>query len=72
MYELWYDYIKAKYQKNAKLCYMDTDSFLIHIKTENVYEDIAGDVEKAFGTPNYRVNRPLLTETNKKVVGLID
>ena len=46
MYELWYDYIKAKYQKNAKLCYMDTDSFLIHIKTENVYEDIAGDVEK--------------------------
>ena len=51
---------------------MDTDSFLIHIKTENVYEDIAGDVEKAFGTPNYRVNRPLLTGTNKKVVGLID
>ena len=35
MYELWYDYIKPKYQDNAKLCYMDTDSFIIHIKTED-------------------------------------
>ena len=44
MYEFWYDYIKPKYQQNAKLCYMDTDSFLIHIKTEDVYKDIANDV----------------------------
>ena len=43
MYEFWYDYIKPKYQDNAKLCHMDTDSF---IKTEDVYEDIANDVEK--------------------------
>ena len=35
MYEFWYDYIKPKYQNNAKLCYMDTDSFIIHIKTED-------------------------------------
>ena len=27
MYEFWYDYIKQKYQNNAKLCYMDIDSF---------------------------------------------
>ena len=33
IYEFWYDYIKPKYQYNAKLCYMDTDSFIIHIKT---------------------------------------
>ena len=46
MYEFWYDYIKTKYQQNAKLCYMDTDSFIIHIKTEDVYEEIASDVEK--------------------------
>ena len=46
MYEFWYDYIKAKYQDNAKLCYMDTDSFIIYIKTEDVYEDIANNVEK--------------------------
>ena len=47
MYEFWYDYIKPKYQDNAKLCYMDTDSFdLFNIKTEDVYEDFASDVEK--------------------------
>ena len=46
MYEFWYDYIKPKYQLTAKLCYMDTDSFISHIKTEGVYEDIADDVKK--------------------------
>ena len=38
MYEFWYDYIKPKYQEIARLCYMDTDSFIISIKTEDVYE----------------------------------
>ena len=46
MYEFWYDYIKPKYQHNAKLCYMDTNSFIVYIKTEDFYEDIANDVEK--------------------------
>ena len=45
MYEFWYDYIKPKYQKKAKLCYMDTGSFIIYIKIEDFYEDIANDVE---------------------------
>ena len=45
MYEFWYDYIKPKYQDKAKLCYMDTDSFAIHIKTEDIYEGIANHVE---------------------------
>ena len=49
MYEFWY-------QQNAKLCWMDTDSFIIHIKTEEVYEDIANDVEKRFDTSYYEVN----------------
>ena len=35
MYEFWYDYIKPKYQDRAKLCYMDIDSFVIHIKAED-------------------------------------
>ena len=52
MYEFWYDYIKPKYQDKAKLCYMDTDSFVIHIKTEDFYKDIANDVEKWFFTFN--------------------
>ena len=67
----WYDYIKAKYQDNVKLCYMDTDSFIINIKTEDFYEDIADDVEKRFGTSNYEVNRPLPTGKNKKVIELM-
>ena len=46
MYEFWYDYIKPKYQDRAKLCYMNTGSFVIHLKTEDFYEDIADDVEK--------------------------
>ena len=32
MYEFWYDYVKPKYKEKAKLCYMDTDSFLVYIK----------------------------------------
>ena len=36
---------------------MDTDSFIIYVKTEDVYEDIADDVEKRFDTSNYESNR---------------
>ena len=46
MYEFWCDYVKPKYQDNAKLCYMDTDSFIIYIKTEDICADIAKDVEQ--------------------------
>ena len=53
MYEFWYDYIKPKYEDKARLCYMDTDSFVMHIKTEDFYKDIAGDVERWFDTSNY-------------------
>ena len=71
MYKFWYDYIKVKYQDNAKLCYMDTDSFIINMKTEFFYDDIADDVKKRFDTSNYEVNRPLPTAKNKKVIGLM-
>ena len=50
---------------------MDTDSLIIYIKSENVYEDIADAIEKRFDTSNYEVNRPLLTRKNKKLLGLI-
>ena len=46
MYEFWYDYIKAKYGDNVKLCYVDTDSFIMHIKTEDFYKDIADMLKK--------------------------
>ena len=64
--ELWYDFIKPNYQQNEKLCYIDTDSFIIYIKTEDVYEDIANDVEKRFDTSNYEVNRSLPKGKNER------
>ena len=71
MYEFWYDYMKPKYANNVKLCYMDTDSFIINIKTNDFYKDISNDVENRFDTSIYEVNRPLPTEKNKKIIGLI-
>ena len=44
MYEFWYDYMKTKYVDNVKLCYIDTDSFIMNIKTEDFNKDIANDV----------------------------
>ena len=56
MYEFWYDCMKPKYGDNIKLCYMDTDSFIMNIKTEDFYKDIANDVEKRFDTSNFEVD----------------
>ena len=60
------------YHDKSRLCYMDTDSFIIYIKTEYFYEDVADDVEKWFDTSNYDKNdkRPLPVGKNKKVIGL--
>ena len=72
MYEFWYDYIKPMYSDKAKLCYTDTDSLVIHIKTADFYKDIANDVERLFNTSNYnkKDNRPLPIAKNKKVIGM--
>ena len=56
MYEFWYDYINRKYGDRAKLCYTNTDSFIIYIKTEDFFEYIFNDVEKWFDTSNYNEN----------------
>ena len=80
MYEFWYDYMKSKYGDNVELCYMDTDSFimriktevfLMHIRAEDFCKDIADDVEKRSDTSNYEVNRPPPAGKNKKVIGLM-
>ena len=72
MHKFWYDYINPKYGDRAKLCYTDTDSFVIYIKTEDFFEDISNDVERWFDTSNYDKNdkRPLPIGKNKKVPGL--
>ena len=53
MYEFWYDYIKPEYDEKAKLCYIDTDSFIVYIKTDYIYNDIAENVETRFDTSNF-------------------
>ena len=71
MYQFRYEYMKPKYIDNAKLCYSDTDSFIMHIKTENFFKYIPDDVEKRSDISNYEYNsvefdRPLSKGKNKK------
>ena len=72
MYEFWYDYLRPKYSDKTKLCYMDTDSFVLNIFTEYFYEDINNDVGRWLHTSNYDKNdkRPLQIGVNKKVIGM--
>ena len=71
MYEFWYDYIIPKYSDNAKLCYMDTDSFIFTIKTDDFYKDIDNDIDNWFDASNVNKedNRPLKVGVNKKIIG---
>ena len=72
MYEFWYDYIKSKYGDKARLCYMDTDGFVMNIKMEYFYKDIAGDVERWIDTSNYdeKDKTTLPIGKNKKAIGM--
>ena len=69
MYEVWFNYIQPKYQENAKLCYIDTDSFIIYIKSEDVYEDIADNVEKNLIHQIIKLIDHCLKEKMKKLFG---
>ena len=70
MYEFYYEYLKQKYGKKVKLCYMDRDSFIVHIQTEDFYKDISNDVNEWFDTSknSKEDNRPLPIGINKKVL----
>ena len=52
IYEFWYDCVKLKYGEKIKLPYMETDSFIVNIKTDNIHKDIIEDVETIFDTSN--------------------
>ena len=71
MYEFWYDYVKPKYGEKAKLCHVDTNSFIVYINGDGIYKDIAEDVETGFDTSNYELDWPLPKGKNKKVIELI-
>ena len=73
MYKFWYDYLKPKYQDKVKLCYMDTDSFIIYLETEDFYEDIANDIDEWFDFSKYTDQEKwqFSIGINKKEIGKI-
>ena len=66
MYELWHDYVKPKYGEKVRFCYMDTDNSIVYITTEDIFKDIAEDVDTKSDTSNYELNRPLPKEKKQK------
>ena len=66
MDEFWNDNVKPKYGKNAKFCYMHRTSFIVYVKTDDIYKGIAEDVETRSDTENFELDRPLRKGTNKK------
>ena len=71
MYEFRHDYVKRKFGEGAKLCYIITDSFFVHVKTDDVYKDILKDVETRYDTSNFEIDKPLPKGKNKKVIELM-
>ena len=71
MYESWYDYVKPKNSENVKLCYTQTDNFIVYVKTDDIYKDIAVNVETRFDTSNFEIDRPLPKGKNKTVIELM-
>ena len=73
MHDFWYDYLKPKYDNNIGLCYMDTDSFIFHVETEDFYKDISNHADNRFGTSAYSkdLNRSLSIGKNEKVLGMM-
>jgi len=68
MYEFYYEYLKPKYLDRCKLLFTDTDSFCCHIQTEDLYKDMAENIQ-LFDTSNFELTHPLYTKTNHQIVG---
>ena len=64
MSEFWYDYLKPKFGEKAKLCYMNSNTFIVYIKIDDIYKDIAED-ERRFNASSYELERPLPKGKNK-------
>ena len=61
-----YDYLKSKHDENAKLSCMDIDSFFVHVKTDDIYKDIAEDIKAIFDTSNYEIETVVDGKKNEK------
>ena len=63
-----YDYLKSKHDENPKLSLMDIDSFIVHVKTDDIYKDIAEDIKAIFDTSNYEIETVVDGKKMKKVI----
>ena len=70
-YEFWYDYVKPKQGEDAKLCYVNANSFIIYVRIEDIDKDIAEDIKTRFKTSDFELYTPLPKGKNKKVIELI-
>ena len=70
-YQFWYNHLKLKYIEKAMLSHLDTDTFIVYIKTDDIYKDINEDVESIFDTSNYELNGLLRKGKNKKLIELM-
>ena len=59
MHGFWFDYIKPKYGEKAKVYFVDTESFIVHLKRNDIYKDIAEDIQTRFDSSNSKLDRPL-------------
>ena len=62
---------KTKFCKNAKLFFMNADSFIVHIKTDDICKHTAEDDKARFDTWNFEIHRPLSKQKNRKLLGLM-
>ena len=71
MHYFWFDYVKPKYREKSKSCYMDTDNFIVYVKTEDIVVWIARDVEARFDTSSHELEKTLPEGKNKTIIGLM-
>ena len=69
MHGFWYNCIKLKYEEKAKLCWLNTDSFIVYIKADDIFKDIPEDIEMRSDPSNYYLDRSLRKRKNKKPSG---
>ena len=74
MYEFWYDYVRQKYgeMQVKMICYMYTDSFVVHVKTDDIYKDISEVIERRFDTSNNELEKVLPKEKSNNVIGVMN
>ena len=71
MWEFWYYFLIPKYKEKVRLCYIDTDSFIVYIKTEGIYSDISKDVGTKFYILSYELRRLIPRGKIQNIIGLI-